>query len=305
MSRRRFSLLTSALILLISSTMAHAVDPEQIKLQKIVADAAERYVKAYAARDAKAIAAMFTPEAEYVDSSGTVFHSRKAIEAELTAMFAATPPSTVTIDLVSIRPIAANVMTEEGISTLTPKDKGAISRSRYTATHVRQSDGTWLMASVRELADPIMTPHERLKDLAWLEGKWREESAESVVSTEWKWSEERSYLIAHFDIKSASGSPMKGTHRIGWDPERKQFRSWVFDSTGGFAGGLWIMEQDRSWSVHLSGLDANAGHLSGRVNYLREGPDSIVISYEGRSKDGLGFPDVSRRIVRQPPAVKK
>ncbi|MFO1023071.1 MAG: SgcJ/EcaC family oxidoreductase [Planctomycetales bacterium] len=304
MSQYRIHLLFSSV--LVCCSFAYAVDPEQVKLQQAVADAAERYTKAYDARDAKAIAAMFTPEAEYVDSSGVVFHGRKAIEGELTAMFAATPPASVKIELVSIRPIAAGVMTEEGISTRIPKDKvkGAISRSRYTVTHVKQPDGTWLMASVRELADPDMTPHERLKDLAWLEGRWREESQDSVVSTEWKWTEDGNYLIGHFEVKTDSAS-MKGSHRIGWDPERKQFRSWVFDSTGGFAEGLWTLEQDLSWSVHLSGLDANASHLSGKVNYLREGTDAMIISYAGRYKDGLRLPDVSRRVVRQPPPVKK
>lgn len=41
-----------------------------------------------------------------------------------------------------------------------------------------------------------MTPQDRLTELAWLEGGWREEVGETVATTEWKWSEDGNFLIS-------------------------------------------------------------------------------------------------------------
>ncbi|MES2790472.1 MAG: SgcJ/EcaC family oxidoreductase [Planctomycetota bacterium] len=280
---------------------APAAESEQVALQKIVTDSADRYAKAVADQNAKAVAEMFTTEAEYVDSDGVVFHGREAIEAEYSAMFATAPVGSVDVDLISIRPIAPGIMTEEGVSTFTPKDQGTSSRTRYTATHVKQADGKWLLASVRELDAPTVTTHDRLKDLAWLEGKWHEDSDGEVVSTEWTWSKDGNFLLSKFTIKGVNDLSVTGTHRIGWDAERKQFRSWIFDSEGGFAEGCWTHDEDSSWSVQLSGIDSDGVRLSGRLNYSRSDADALVISENQRSRAGVGLPGFSRRVVRQPP----
>ena len=288
--------------LLVCSALASAAETDQAALQKIVTESADRYAKAVVAQDAKAVAAMFTAEAEYVDSDGVVFHGRDAIEAEYKAIFAMSPVGSVDIDLISIRPVASGVLTEEGISTFTPKDQDTSSRTRYTATHVKQTDGTWLLASVRELDAPSVTTHDRLQQLTFLEGKWHEDSDGEVVDTEWKWTEDGNFLVSKFQIKRINDLAMTGTHRIGWDAERKQFRSWLFDSEGGAADGYWTHEEDDSWSVHLSGVDANGIRMSGRINYASGGTDALVITEDQRSRAGNGMPGFSRKVVRDPPA---
>lgn len=284
---------------------ATAAEPDPAALQKIVIDSAENYSKAVAAQDAKAVAAMFTPEAEYVDSDGIVFHGRDAIEAEYAAMFAVSPVGSVEVDLISIRPIGVGIFTEEGISTFTPKDQGTSSRTHYTATHVKQADGKWLMASIRELAAPAVQTHDRLKQLAFLEGKWHEDFDGEAVDTEWKWSEDGNFLLSKFNVKGLNDLTMTGTHRIGWDAERKQFRSWLFDSEGGFADGHWTHEEDGSWSVQLSGVDANGIRIAGRLNYAPGDKDSLMISEDQRSRAGKSLPGFSRKVVRQPPAPQE
>lgn len=281
--------------------VAPAAEDEPAALQKIVVESAEKYAQAFADRDAKAMAAMFTVEAEYVDSDGVVFHGRGAIEAEYVAQFAAGAAGKVEIELVSIRPIAPGILTEEGISTFIPKEQGVATRTRYTATHVKQADGKWLLASIRELAAPEVATHDRLQALAWLEGKWHEDSESEVVSTEWKWSEDGNFLMSKFSVEGVNNTTLQGTHRIGWDAERKQFRSWVFDSSGGFAEGFWTHEEDGSWSVLLSGVDAGGVRFSGRLNYAGGGSEALVVTQDQRSRAGVGLAGFSRRIVREPP----
>jgi len=278
-----------------------AADPTPQEVQKVVSSSVKRYTEAFAKRDAKALAAMFTPEAEYVDAGGTVFHGRQIIEAELKASFDQEPPGSIDINVLSIRPIAAGILIEEGASTFTPKQHGLATRTHYTATHVKQADGAWLLASVRELAATELAPHEQLKALSWLEGRWREEDANRVVKTEWKWSEDGNFLLSDFTIQVDGKDSLKGTHRIGWDAERRQFRSWIFDASGGSADGWWSSAEDGSWSVQLSGINAMGVRRSSLMTYTSDGPNAIVVTQTKQTQAGLGIPDSSDRVVRDVP----
>jgi uncharacterized protein (TIGR02246 family) len=95
-------------------------EASRVSLQQIVEQSAHRFAEAFEQRDAAAIAELFTEQAEYVDASGMIFHGRPAIGAEFAAAFAAQPPGKMTIELISIRPIAVGVMVEDGVSSFTP-----------------------------------------------------------------------------------------------------------------------------------------------------------------------------------------
>jgi hypothetical protein len=109
-------------------------------------------------------------------------------------------------------------------------------------------------------------------------------------------------LTAQFTIRDPDGETRSGTHRIGWDAERKQFRSWIFDSTGGFADGWWSQGADGSWSVRLVGINAEGVRISATLAYTADGPDKLTISQHDRMLGGEGLPAVETRVVRSPPA---
>ncbi len=279
---------------------APAAEPDRDALQATVVASVEKYEKAFSARDAKALVALFTADAEYVDAEGTVFHGQSAIEGEMLANFQVSPPGKIDIQVSSIRPISDGVLVEEGTSLFLPKDQGQPSATRYVAMHVRQQDGTWLIASVRELAQAL-TRHERLMTLSWLIGSWREEVDRQVVETTWKWSEDGNFLVADFVHRRSNEILLKGTHRVGWDAARKQFHSWVFDSSGGAVQGWWTSEGG-AWTVDLTGTDVDGGPLGTSLTYQRDGANAILVTQTRRVRGQLALPDDSHRIVRQPPA---
>ncbi len=295
------SLLLFAFSVLLLNSSSSAAEPDPAALQKIVTDAADRFTKAFTARNASEIAALFTEEAEYIDGDETVFHGRTAIEAEYAATFAAETEGTIEIELISIRPVSAGVLVEYGLSRFQSKEDAPVVERRYTATHVQQPDGNWLLASVRELGTPVMTPHDRLKTLEWLVGRWREDVDGSVINTEWKWTEDGNFLLSEFSVKQLSESEWKGTHRVGWDTERQQFRSWVFDSAGGSAEGWWNEKEDGGWTVTITGVNADGVRVSSVLSYIGDGPDAIVVSQAQRVRGGVTLPGSTHRIVRQPP----
>lgn len=291
----------AVLCLCLAGTAALAADQPSEDLQKIALQTVARYEAAFAKRDAAALAALFTSAAEYVDVEGTVFHGRAAIEEEYASSFAENSPGVLAIEVLSLRPVAAGVLVEEGVSTFTPKQGKVSGRMRYTATHVRQAEGAWLLASVRELEKISPTPHEQLQALSWLLGRWREESAGTVVSTEWKWSPDGNFLLAEYSARIENRPAFSGTQRVGWDGDRKQLRMWVFDSQGGFSQGWWTPRDKGAWSVQLSGVTATGERNSSLLTYTPAGPDVIRVSLEQRMRGGESIPDFSQRVVRQPP----
>lgn len=267
----------------------------------------DQYQQAFRQNDAKALSALFTPNAEYVDSSGQVLHGRKELEAALTGVFARNPDRELKISVQSVRTIADGLALEEGVSTFVTAAGESEEPVKYIAVHARQPDQKWLIAYIREVGIPEPAVADRLKELAWLEGGWREEDGTTSITTEWKRSEDGNFLISEFSAQGPAGFQLKGTQRIGWDAQNQTFRSWAFESTGGFAEGLWTKNQDGTWSVVLTGSDATGVPVATKLTYGHDGADGLIISRERQSPSGEGVLSSTHRIVRRPPspAVKK
>jgi ketosteroid isomerase-like protein len=81
----------------------------------------DSFVKAYEQADARAIAARFAVNAEYVDELGNVFQDREEIEAAMTAFFAENPDCKLKMNIESIRFISPGVAVEDGTSLIKQK----------------------------------------------------------------------------------------------------------------------------------------------------------------------------------------
>jgi hypothetical protein len=84
---------------------------------------------------------------------------------------------------------------------------------------------------------------------------------------------------------------------IGWDPQERQIRSWVFDSAGGFGNGLWE-RRGNEWHVNSSGTRAD-GRSASSVN-LWHFIDDVTLEWSAtdREIDGEALPDTNARYTR-------
>jgi len=260
-------------------------------------------------QDGKAIAAAFTPTGEFIDGDGNVFHGRAAIEAEFAALFKVNPKGNVAITPTELRAIAPGIVVEEGAVTIGPGDPAAsaavpATTVGYTIVHVKQTDGNWLMASVRSKGDEATTTHGQLRQLEWIIGDWVEERGDSVVRTSARWSDDKNFILTDFQVQIAGRRALNGTTRIGWDASIARFRSWVFDTTGGHASGLWTRLDDR-WVVKLTGVGAD-GDIGTATNIFIPGDDgSVTLMSVDRIVGDEAAPDTTVRMVRRPPEPKK
>ena len=220
--------------------------------EKAVRAAGEAFAQAFQKNDAKAIASLFTEDGEAIDCRGFCDPGPRALEEHYAARFADSPGIKIEPTIESFKVIAPGVARETGRTQVVTSDGETAAAGKFAAIYVK-NNGQWLLASVREISNKEISHHERLKELEWLVGDWVEETEEAVVLTSIRWSDDQNFLMRSFDIRVKGKPALTGTQRIGWDPLTKQFKSWVFDSRGGYGDGLW-MRSGNQWVIKATGV---------------------------------------------------
>jgi uncharacterized protein (TIGR02246 family) len=273
---------------------------QQPEDEKAIRAVDEAFARDYNKGDGKAVAAYFTEDAEVVEAEGDRYEGRALIESRLADTFAANPGARIALEVGAIRFLSPDAAKEEGRSVVTPAKGAPVSRY-YTALYVKRG-GRWLIDSVREEEDPMVRPHDRLRDLDWMVGDWVDEGSEAVVRVNCRWSDDGNFLIRDFTVKRQGKPVISITQRVGWDPLAKQIRSWEFDSEGGFGEGRWSHDGDR-WVVKQTGVRPE-GVLASATNVtVRDRPDLVRWASTDRVVGGESVPGEQTFVmVRVPPA---
>ena len=130
------------------------------------------------------------------------------------------------------------------------------------------------------------------------------EDPSSVVHTTCEWSDDGNFLLRRFTVKIADKAVMNGVQRIGWDPIRRQIRSWVFDSEGGYVEGTWTRNGDQ-WLVTSNGFNAKGESAFGVAIYTIFDTERITWQYRNLVVGNELREDIDPIVmVRRPPAVK-
>jgi uncharacterized protein (TIGR02246 family) len=310
MSRISVSVM-SALVIVLGATFSNGQEAAKdaqagaVKAdEQAVRQVTQNFVKAFNAGSAEKVAALFFSEGELIDDAGNVHKGTAAIKEVLTRFFEKFPGTSSTMTAETVRIVGPSLAIEEGQRVVSTKEDQPSAASRYTLVMIKQKS-EWKIALAREDEDDdTLSPHERLKPLAWLVGDWVDESSDAVVQISCKWSEDKNYLLVDFNAKVQGKPALKSSQRIGWDPLTQKIKSWVFDSDGGHGEGLWTPVENR-WVIKSSAVmpDGQTGSATivleprDKDSYLMKGFDRI------RGKDAE--PDFEVTIVRKPPAPAK
>jgi uncharacterized protein (TIGR02246 family) len=263
----------------------------------------QSYLAAFNKRDAKALAAHWSPEAVYISrSSGEEIVGREALEKEFTAQFAEEKPAKLEVKVESIRFVSPNVAVEQGTARVIRPGQSP-SDMTYSAVHVKR-DGKWLLDRVTEEDIPVVVSHyDRLKELEWLIGDWVDEDEEATVEMSCKWARNKNFIIRSFSVSVRDRLDMAGIQVIGWDAAAKQVRSWVFDSDGGFADGVWTRKGKR-WTIRNTGVlpDGRKASMTNVMTQVNE--NSFKWRTISREVGGEILPNVDEVLVVRKEAAK-
>jgi uncharacterized protein (TIGR02246 family) len=223
---------------------------------------AEAFAAAFNKGDAKAVAAFWTKDGEYVGPDDEPIRGRDAIEKAYAEFFKKNPKASVELHIESVRLVGRFVAMEEGSLKLRLSGEREPEESRYSVLHVKEDDG-WRVASVREwVPDPaeLISP----KDLEWLIGDWTAKGDGGELRIRYAWDEDKVYLRGRYTLKRGDRVLSSGTQVIGKNPGGG-LRSWLFDSSGTFGesvwandGGRWIIEAE---AILPDGSDVTAVNL--------------------------------------------
>jgi uncharacterized protein (TIGR02246 family) len=265
-----------------------------------VAAAGKKLIDAFNLGDANAVLDMFLPDAELIDEAGTVHLGKDEISALIKAFFEKYPGVQTQSEIESIR-LVAGLALVDGTRAMSDKEGKSFSIIRY-ASIWKKTDAGYKLVSLRDINEPIPpTPKEALEELAWMVGTWVNEGTDGKVELDYRLADDGNFIIGDLSVIAADGRQvMKSIQRIAWDASEGKFRSWTFDSDGGWGEATWLMT-DEGWVMQSKAVSPLGERGSAIVSIVPESADRFVIIGTHRTTEGMAEPDYEHVVVRKAP----
>lgn len=255
-----------------------------------IAKTAENFVEAFNKGDAGAVSAFWTPDGDYVDQEGRVLEGREAIAGAFSKFFADNKGLKVRIESESLSFPAPDTAIEDGTTAVLPANGAPPSRARYTNVFVN-TDGKWLLSSVREAAYVPPSHAGHLNALAWAIGEWTDDSnGQEIGHVLFEWTPEGNFIVSTYAVTSKDVLLHRGTQWIGWDSAANQIHSWSFESDGGFGQGAW-KEDGGKWVIETSTTLPDGKKMTATNIVSRVDDNTITWQSTKRTLDGKSLPD--------------
>lgn len=259
---------------------------------------AKNYEDAFNRKDAKALSALWSQKAEYTNpESGEVISGRENIEKEFEATFQDKEPRQIELKIESIAFPRNDQAVESGVALIKQGDE-LIHQTAYKATYEKE-EGKWLLSKVREVE--LMSPpdqHAHLKELEWLIGDWIDQDEDVLITQHNEWDKNKNFLIQKFSVRTEDQLTLEGKQVIGWDPIKKEIRSWIFDSDGTFGEGVW-KKKDKAWMVEMVQTLADGNRASATNIYTPIDEKSYQWESVDREVGGEILPTIGPITIRK------
>src|SRR5258707_13706996 len=201
------SLLPLALVCGTSPARAAESNPQE---EAAITKTAEAFVEAFQKGDAKAVAAFWMPDGDYVDPAGRVLQGRPAIEKDFEKLFAENKGLKLRVEFVSLRSPPPDTAVEDGTTGVLAPDGSVPSRARYTNFFTKKN-GQWLLASVREAPYVQPTNYENLRELEWVIGEWVDENpGGELARVSFAWSPDQNFIVSTRTVETKDGTLDRG-----------------------------------------------------------------------------------------------
>ena len=268
-----------------------------------ILDQAKSFVKAFNKGDAKAIAALWAPEGEYIDDAGQRHVGHDAIENCYAELFSSNSNVKIQVMVDSMRMLGDNVAIEDGRASIDPAPAGAAGFSKYTAVHIKV-DGKWRMASVRDTWVEAPANQKNVADLDWLIGTWFAEEHGVKMKSVFRWIANNNFVERRYTVTHLDGTQTSGVQMIGWNPQGGHVQSWNFSPDGGYAVGKWTPHQG-GWTAEMRGITGD-GIPTTSVNLLTRLDDNAYVWQSvQRTAANVALPDTDEVILKRKAARQK
>jgi hypothetical protein len=145
---------------------------------------------------------------------------------------------------------------------------------------------------------------KELEQLGWMVGDWAGHDDKADVQIHCEWVKNNHFLKSTINASTPGGFEFQGVQVIGWDPEAGQIRSWLFDSNGGFAGGLW-QRANRQWVTDSKFVrdDGARGSVNALCTFVND--DTFKWKFVNRNDKGATLFDIDEVTLHRQNASKE
>jgi uncharacterized protein (TIGR02246 family) len=280
--------------LLLVTQHSVAQDAQTKELQ----DAIDKYVAAYNTGSVDQVMSHWAENADFVDIRGRFHEGRDLVSALFRRGFANNPGRQLKLEPAARKFLSPDVAMDDGILELTGAD-GEKDRGRYTVVWTKVN-GKWLIRSARDIPveeePPAEPPTPPLQELAWLIGKWEAKSDKHQITLDCHWQLDESFLVQNFSVKSADDD-FRVVTLIAFDPSEGRFRSWFFDSRGGFGGGPWT-KRGKVWRTAVVSVLPDGQIGSSVMTWEQVDENTANWQAVEREVGGEALPDSAQKYVR-------
>jgi uncharacterized protein (TIGR02246 family) len=259
------------------------------------------YVEAMTKGDLDGIMALWADDADYIDEAGKMIRGKDQIAAIFKKSLPEIKGSKIAGRIHSMKFVRPEICLEDGVIEVT-SPTGTKEASRYAVVWTKTGE-KWLISSVRDLpaevTDLPSIASAQLKDLEWLVGEWADDGGKGEQTAKIYWAPNKSFLIMDYTVKLPDRDPLEVVVRVGWDGAAGRVRSWVFDTQGGFAEGLWQKDGTKRWLIGQSGVLPDGGTGGSTNSYEFIDANTFVWRAVDRDVDNQPLPDVQIKYVRK------
>ncbi len=258
-------------------------------------DQFRKYQQAYDRGDAKTLASFYADDIDYIDQDGVEVKGRAEMEKLFIENFQANPGAKIAITIEEVKPLTPDVQVNRGVATVTATS-GLTESTRYAAVLAKKNDG-WQVCQLTQTAAPAPSASSQLEALKWLIGNWENKDADQTVETKVDWAGDKNFLVRTFKLRGEKAET-DGWEIVGWDPDRQQIRSWIFDSNGGFGESSWSYD-DGHWLIRASNVLPD-GSSSTAENVLTKVDDNkFTWESQNRTLDGESQGSLPKVVVNR------
>jgi len=271
--------------------------PGEVEIRNLLKSVTDAYNQA----DAKGLADRFTDDAELFNQDGEIARGRDAIGQHYAEAFDQGPTYRISGAVEAVHFLSPDIASVTGRFQLEDEKAAALSSGRYSLIAVRKGD-QWRLAELRDIAtDEAAGKGGPLRELEWLVGDWVDEGEDGKVTSTVRWDEGQKFLVRKYSAQIVGEPNRSGTQWIGWDPQAKQIRSWVFDSDGDFGEGRWT-RSGNAWIIKASGITGDGLTTSSTQVIEPINKDSLKLQSTDRIVGTEQLADIEEVVmVRKPP----
>jgi uncharacterized protein (TIGR02246 family) len=301
--------ITAVICGLILNLPVLAVEVEKgVEAHPVIDQVFAQYEKAFNSGDAKAIGALWKSDGEFVNALGDRVVGREAIVKLFEDSFSQNPGKKLSIKVLSVLALKeaekGDVVVAEIVPEVNPPQPGRLGSNKETIVLLRTGE-KWQIEGVKEVPY-LPATYEHLKTLEWLVGNWSTQEASGAesdktkritINSNCKWTENKSFLTRTFDTRMQL-IELHGFEIIGWDPQTKSIRSWLFESSGGFTQSTW-KQDGKKWEIEMKGVLADGKTVSASTTMTKIDDDTLIIESKKRMRDGKPMPDIAQLTLRR------